>query len=526
MDEYPGADCFPRSRDQIGRPYGFWSMNEPGAESDVIRSFHGAAPLMDGAIRYLLDGRTHEVRDADPTMTVLEHLRGDLRRMGTKEGCAEGDCGACTVVVGELTEAGGVVWRAVNSCIQFLPMIDGKALVTVESLARKAIHPVQLAMVEHHASQCGFCTPGFVMSLYGRAIGALGSDAPVDEILAGNLCRCTGYGPIIAAALATPREAAPDVTRALGAIQRDSMLTLTHEDTPHGVSRRWFTPRSLAELGEVATAHPDAIFLAGATDVGLWVTKQHRALETIVFLGEVTQLKAIEDGPEAVTIGAGATYADALTALAGLSADLAAMVRRLGSTQVRNAGTIGGNIANGSPIGDMPPPLIALGATLRLRQGGEVRDLPLEDFFLAYGRQDRRTGEFVESVTVRRPRPETIFKVFKLSKRFDQDISAVCGAFALNIESGIVTAARIAFGGLAATPRRAAACEAVLIGATWTANTVENAASALAEDFQPISDMRASAAYRLLAAANLLRKVWAETNPPASATRVLDYADG
>ncbi len=475
-------------------------------------------------IRYLLDGRVREVGTADPTLTLLEHIRGDLRRMGTKEGCAEGDCGACAIVLGELA-AGTVTWRAVNSCIQFLPMIDGKALVTVESLAGAdgAPHPVQRAMVEHHASQCGYCTPGFVMSLYARAIGAEGTDAPIDEVLAGNLCRCTGYGPIVAAAQATPREAAPDVAEALQGLRRETMLTLVHNDDLYGVSRRWFSPRTLPELADLALAHPDAILLAGATDVGLWVTKQHRALETIIFLGEVAELKTIETTADTVRIGAGVTYVDALPALVGLSDDLGAMVRRLGSMLVRNSGTVGGNIANGSPIGDMPPALIALGATLHLRRGEERRDLPLEDFFLAYGRQDRRSGEFVEAVTIPRPASGSIFKVLKLTKRFDQDITAVLGAFALTVEAGVVGAARIAFGGMAATPRRAGACEAALVGRPWDFATVQTAAAALAADFQPISDMRASAAYRLLAAQNLLRKVLIETTMPDTATRVRAY---
>ncbi len=474
-------------------------------------------------IRYLLGGRAHEVGSADPTRTLLEHIRGDLRLMGTKEGCAEGDCGACAVVVGELGADGeNVEWRAVNSCIQFLPMIDGRALITVESLAGAggALHPVQQAMVEHHASQCGFCTPGFVMSLYARAIGAKGTDGPMDEVLAGNLCRCTGYGPIVAAARATPREAAPEVAAALKGLGRETMLALVHQDPVHGVDRRWFSPRSLAELAGLALAHPDAVLVAGATDVGLWVTKQHRALETIIFLGQVAELKTLEATPEGLRIGSGVTYADALPALADLSDDLGAMVRRLGSMLVRSSGTIGGNIANGSPIGDMAPALIALAATLHLRRGDERRDLPLEDFFIAYGRQDRRPGEFVEAVSVPRPAAGSVFKVFKLSKRLDQDISAVLGAFALTVEAGVVVAARIAFGGMAATPKRAAACEAALVGGTWDTDTVERAAVALAEDFQPISDMRASAAYRLLAARNLLRKVLIETTTPEAATRV------
>lgn len=484
---------------------------------------------MTGTLRYLLDGQVREVADADPTRTVLEHLRGDLRRLGTKEGCAEGDCGACTVLLGELSaDSERVAWRAVNCCIQFLPMIDGKALLTVESLAeggKRKLHPVQKAMVDHHGSQCGFCTPGVVMSLYARAIGGSGTEAPIDEVLAGNLCRCTGYGPIIAAAEATPREDAPDVLEPLRALRRDSPMRLEHVDHLRGVTRRWMSPRTLGQLADFTKAHPDAVIIAGATDVGLWVTKQRRSLDTLIFVGEVAELKEIEETPIGLRIGAGVSYTDALPALARVSEDLGAMMRRLGSTQVRNSGTIGGNIANGSPIGDMPPALIALGATLHLRQGETLRDLPLEDYFLAYGRQDRRRGEFVEAVTVPRPGPGVTLKVFKLSKRFDQDISAVCGAFLIGCEGGEVVSARIAFGGMAATPKRARACETALIGRPWTSTTIELAAGALAEDFQPISDMRASAAYRLLAARNLLRKVFIESTETA-ATRILEVARG
>lgn len=474
-------------------------------------------------IRYWLDGAVVEASGVDPTTTVLEHLRSALRRKGTKEGCAEGDCGSCTVLVGEL-DGDQVVWRAVNACIQFLPMIDGRALITIESLAGDGLNPVQQAMVDWHGSQCGFCTPGIVLSLYGRAVGAQGADAPLEEVLAGNLCRCTGYGPIIAAGRALTAQPAPEVAEALRGLRRDEPLRVTFEDPLFGVTRQWIAPRSLAALAAAALEHPQATFVAGATDVGLWVTKQHRALETLISLSEVAELKAITRGPDGLRIGAGVRYVDALESLASLSPDLGAMIRRLGSTQVRNSGTLGGNIANGSPIGDMPPALIALGATLVLRRGGETRAMPLETFFLAYGRQDRGPGEFVEAVVIPQREPGEICKVFKLSKRFDQDISAVCAAFVLKVENDRVSAARIAFGGMAAIPKRARACEEALIGRPWSAETIEAAAAALDTDFAPISDMRASAAYRALAAKNLLRKAFLETSLPTTATRVLDFA--
>jgi xanthine dehydrogenase small subunit len=471
-----------------------------------------------GQVRFLLDGELQAVDGVDPTRTVLEHLRGTLNRTGTKEGCAEGDCGSCTVLVGEAA-GDGVTWRAVNSCIQFLPMLHGKALLTVESLARDGqLHPVQQAMVDRHGSQCGFCTPGIVMSLYGKAVGAQGSEVPPAEMLAGNLCRCTGYGPILEVAKDVVREAAPQVD--LSKLADDQPLALAYADPISGLTRRWFAPRSLAELAQSAVDHPEAVIVAGATDVGLWVTKLRRPLQTLIDIGEVAELKRIESSDRGVWIGAGVRYVDAMEALGGLYPELGAMMRRLGSTQVRNSGTIGGNIANGSPIGDMPPALIAAGATLVLNRGGVRRELPLEAFFLDYGRQDRQPGEFVEAVIVPRPQPDLVFKVFKLSKRFDQDISAVCGAFALTLDDGVVASARIAFGGMAGTPKRASACEAALVGQSWSEATVEAAMAALDADFTPLSDMRASAAYRALSARNMLRKVFLETTRPELAMRV------
>ncbi|WP_419252084.1 xanthine dehydrogenase small subunit [Caulobacter sp. ErkDOM-YI] len=471
-------------------------------------------------IRFLLDGQVQEVRGADPTRTLLEHLRGDLRRTGTKEGCAEGDCGSCTVLVGE-ADGAGVAWRAVNSCIQFLPMLHGKALMTVESLSNVgALHPVQQAMVDRHGSQCGFCTPGIVMSLYAKAIAAKGADASPAEVLAGNLCRCTGYGPIIEVAKDVEAEVAPDVAADLAVLNDGAMLDLSHDDPVQGVTRRWLAPRSLDQLAQAFVAHPHATIVAGATDVGLWVTKLRKPLETLIDIGQVAELKRIEPRESGVWIGAGVRYVDAMETLGGLYPELGAMMRRLGSTQVRNSGTIGGNIANGSPIGDMPPALIAAGATLVLNRGGERRQMPLEAFFLDYGKQDRRPGEFVEAVIVPTPKRRLVFKVFKLSKRFDQDISAVCGAFALMIEGGVVSSARIAYGGMAGTPRRASACEAALIGQPWAEATIEAAMTAIDADYTPLSDMRASAAYRSLTARNMLRKVFIETTSPGLVTRV------
>ena len=467
-------------------------------------------------VRFRLDGVLQEVRNPDPTLTVLRWLRGS-GRTGTKEGCAEGDCGACTVVLAE-----GNSFRAVNACILFLPMIDGMTLYTVESLspANAPLHPVQQAMVDLSASQCGFCTPGFVMSLYAHyRNGAAVDEDTIRDALAGNLCRCTGYGPIIAAGRGMggyPRiaEAVPEP------VEAEDMLALTHDDV-RGGTRRFFAPRSLKELEQVSAAHPDATYVAGATDVGLWVTKKLQVLQTVISVNKVAELRQMRDTGDALEIGASVRYTEAFAALAALHPDLGELLRRLGSVQVRNSGTIGGNIANGSPIGDSPPPLIALDASIVLNKGGARRTLKLGKFFLAYGKQDRAPGEFVEKIVIPRPAPDTVFRVYKLSKRFDQDISAVCAAIAFRNDGGKVRGVRIAYGGMAATPKRAANAEAALEGKPWTEAAVRAAMAALEQDFTPLTDMRASARYRMAAAKNLLLRAWLETaaTPPARIPR-------
>jgi xanthine dehydrogenase small subunit len=483
-------------------------------------------------IRFHHRGAIVCVADAEPTRTVLEWLREDARCTGTKEGCAEGDCGACTVVVGELADSqgtaglpvvGGLALRSVNACIQFLPTLDGKALFTVEDLrtiSAGALHPVQQAMVECHGSQCGFCTPGFVMSLwttYERHAGQ-GTRPARGELaddLAGNLCRCTGYRPILDAGqrmfelAPAPLDAQP-VVQALRALA---------SDPPLDYRGRYFAPRTLDELAALRLARPDARLLAGATDVGLWVTKQLKELPEIIYTGNVAAMKRIEERAEGggtgaasvLDIGAATPLEDAWRALLAHWPALHEMWLRFASPPIRHAGTMGGNLANGSPIGDSAPVLMALDARLRLRGGERRRTLALREFYTGYMRNRLEPGEFIEAIEVPLPHAGQAVRAYKISKRFDSDISAVSAGLALTLEGGRVVGARFVFGGMAAVVAHAAQAEAAVLGRGWDEAAARAAVDALAGDFTPLSDMRASAAYRMRVARNLIWRFWLET---------------
>lgn len=470
---------------------------------------------MRDAIRFLRRGKVKEVTGFHPRATLLDYLRLVERSTGTKEGCAEGDCGACTVALGRLKNR-RLTYEPVNACILLLGQVDGAEVVTVEELAEGGgLHPVQTAMVAHHGSQCGFCTPGIVMSLfclYQDGARPVTREA-INDGLAGNLCRCTGYRPIVDAALAACAEPPDDRFATGGAATAATLASLADDaDLWIGDGDRFFAaPATEASLAGSCAEHPDATLVAGSTDVGLFITKGLAEIDRVIWLGRVAGLDRIEDTTQTLALGATVTHADALPWLAAIDPDLGELMRRFGSAQVRAAGTIGGNLATGSPIGDLAPALIALGATLELRRGERIRTLPLENFFLSHRKQDREPGEFVRRVLVEKLGPHDVFRCFKVSKRFDEDISAVMGAFRLTLDGSRIAVARLAYGGMAAIPKRAAEAEAALLDASLDdPASWQEALAAIGRDFQPLTDQRATAGYRALVARNLLLKALSE----------------
>lgn len=479
-------------------------------------------------IKFLLNQEEREEKDLSPNMTVLNYLRTRVGKTGTKEGCASGDCGACTVVLGE-REGDHIRYQTVNSCLTFVSTLHGKQLITVEDLKSKdgSLHPVQQALVDFHGSQCGFCTPGFIMSMFALSKNKPSADQhDILEALAGNLCRCTGYRPIVdaAKAIAEQPQLADDFSRyeadilaRLDQIQTDTLVTLNEN------GKICFSPTSSDELAILLAQHPDARLLAGGTDLALEVTQFHRELPKMIYVGNVADMKQLQEDDQQLVIGAARSLSDSYEALSRVFPDFGELLHRFASLQIRNQGTLGGNIGNASPIGDAPPVLMALDARLVLRKGDQRRELPIEAYFLDYKVTALEAGEFIEQIIVPKPKANQHFRVYKLSKRLDDDISAVCGAFNLTIANGVVTDARIGFGGMAAVPKRASACEQALLGQPWNHATVKAAMKALTGDFEPLSDFRASKEYRSKTASNLLYKFFIEQQSLKLETRVTSY---
>lgn len=489
-----------------------------------------------------------ELTDVDPHLSLLDFVREHRHLTGTKEGCAEGDCGACTVVVGELAQDGAgrdrVALFPINACIRLLPTLDGKAVFTVESLkaASGALHPTQQAMVDCHGSQCGFCTPGFVMSLFALFKNeASPNRAQTCDALAGNLCRCTGYRPILDAAQAM-YQAAP--VASLSGMERwmftpattdaapmpgeaelaATLLGLAHQDALHitSVHGAFIAPKTMEDFSAAVLAHPDAWILGGGTDIGLWVNKALQTNATIIYTGEVAALKQISVTTDGLRIGAAVPLEAAFRAMNRLYPELAHVWTRFASWPIRASGTLGGNVANGSPIGDSMPALIAIGAQVVLRRGEAQRTIALEALYIDYKKQSRAAGEWVEAIIVPNRSGQGALQIasYKNSKRNEQDISAVFAAFAIRLDRGVVTHCRIAYGGMAGTPKRATHAENALLDKGWSEASVRAAMEVLKQDYSPMTDMRATATYRMQVAQNLLLRFWLETSGEAVAVRV------
>jgi len=490
--------------------------------------------MTNSTVRFLFKNNVVSIENLDPNLTVLQYLREIQFNTGTKEGCASGDCGACTVVLAELDadNTGQLHYKSINSCITFVGSLHGKQLITVEDLKEKTkLHHAQQTIVDNHASQCGFCTPGFVMSSFAlHKHNKAPTRAQVLEALAGNLCRCTGYRSIIEAA----------ITESIGVDEdsfarhyQETVATLTElqklpAPTLTGNGHNFIAPKNIDELAYELTHEPKSTLVAGGTDLALSVTQNLATIEKLVYVGNVEELTTIEETESEIIIGSALPYSKFIDTLHHYYPDLGDMIERIGSKQVRNNGTLGGNIGNASPIGDMPPALIALGATMTLHVNGSERTILVEDYFVDYKKTLLMPSEFIKSVQIPKPTSGQTLKLYKISKRIDDDISAVLAAFFIEEKEQQITNVRLAFGGMAATPKRAPAAEAVLQGNSLTKESVAAAKEALATDFQPMTDVRASDKYRMTVAQNLIEKCYLELQSANASkvieTRVVNYA--
>jgi xanthine dehydrogenase small subunit len=463
-------------------------------------------------IQCLLNDQLVTLDQIDTNTTVLDYLRLHLHQIGTKEGCASGDCGACTVVLAELNpEHTELNYRAINSCITLLGALHGKQLITVECLAQgERLHPVQQTMVDCHGSQCGFCTAGFVMSMF-----ALWKEQPapthdqIDVALGGNLCRCTGYKPIIQATQQLGEYLPEDQFSANAAQTIQTLKTLQSTQTLalHTQNQQYFLPSTRAEVAECLTQYPEARLVAGSTDLALEITQNLKQLPTLIGLNQVRDMQKLQVLDDKIIIGAARPYTDCTAVLQTHYPAFANMMKRLGSQQIRNQGTFGGNIGTASPIGDTLPVLLALNAEVELQKGERIRWVNLGEYFTGYRKTALEQGEFITAVHIPRLQEHQVLVVDKVSKRFDDDISAVCAAWVLTLEKGWIKHARSGYGGMAATPARAINTEQALIGKVLDNSTIQMAQQALMQDFKPMSDVRASSEYRMTVAQNLLERM-------------------
>jgi len=488
------------------------------------------------SIQFLLNDQLVKLADIDPNTTVLQYRREHQFKTGTKEGCGSGDCGACTVVLSELTQSNSssLRYQSINACITLLASLHGKQLITVEHLnqsGKTELHPVQKNIVNHHASQCGFCTPGIVMSCYAlhknnQITKQTPSRAQVTEALAGNLCRCTGYRSVIDAAM---QSTTSDIEQNDLDTNRTTIKQL--ESIPSNVSvelnnhhKFFYAPNCVDELSNYLIKYVDATLVSGGTDLALNITQQLTEIERLVYLGNVAELNELIEEPEHIAIGSAVTYDRFEPILNTWYPELGQMIKRIGSTQIRNTGTLGGNIGNASPIGDMPPTLIALNAKMILQCGSTLREIAVEDYFTGYKQTLLKDSEFIRTFTIPKPTSNQLFKVYKISKRVDDDISAVLVACSVQLKGNYVQSLRIAFGGMAAIPMRARNCETALIGNEFNQQNIDHAKQALKDDFNPMSDVRASSKYRMKVAQNILQRFYLEITDTAGLPRVVDYA--
>ena len=481
-------------------------------------------------IRFNLNGRWIESSEIDPNCTILKYLRTNLKQVDVKEGCAAGDCGACTLMLGEMTEH-GIEYRTINSCIALMAQVHNRYLLTPSGIGRPGnLHPAQQALIDTHGSQCGFCTPGFIMSmanLYQNACinetQAL-TDAEIHAALSGNLCRCTGYRPIIDAAkqmAELPPVDVRDISARSGVQAFDPAAADAAEALQEKDGHRLFMPYTEAQLQALLKAYPDARLWAGGTDIGLEVTQRFSQFDTIICVNRIPELAqclaAGQDMGDQLWLGAGVTFSQAETALADSFPSFAQLLHRIGSRQIRNMGTLGGNIANASPIGDTPPVFLALAATLEIDGIQGRREVPLKDFYLGYKQTVMQPGEYLRAIRISPLGAGESLTTYKISKRYDDDISAVMFALYLNVQDGLITEARLACGGMAATPLLAAKTNAALTGKPFTLETFTAAAACIEQDYQPLSDVRASDRYRLQVTRNLLTKAFIELSQKGEA---------